>query len=128
MRLGSNFVAGSEEAVANRAAHLAALREVTDAAALAAAGGGDRARARHLGRGKMLPRDRVSALLDPGAPFLEIGATAAHGQYGGAAPCAGVIAGVGRVTGQDVMVVCNDATVKGGRGTAKVRPCKTSWG
>ena len=114
MRLGSNFVAGSEEAVANRAAHLAALREVTDAAALAAAGGGDRARARHLGRGKMLPRDRVSALLDPGAPFLEIGATAAHGQYGGAAPCAGVIAGVGRVTGQDVMVVCNDATVKGG--------------
>jgi len=114
MRLDSNFVAGSERAAANRAAHLAALKEVADAAELAAAGGGERARARHLGRGKTLPRDRVAGLLDPGAPFLEIGATAAHGLYGGAAPCAGVIAGVGRVLGRDVMIVCNDATVKGG--------------
>jgi 3-methylcrotonyl-CoA carboxylase beta subunit len=62
----------------------------------------------------MLPRERVANLLDPGAPFLEIGATAAHGMYDGAAPCAGVIAGVGRVHGREVMVVCNDATVKGG--------------
>ncbi|MDJ0827528.1 MAG: carboxyl transferase domain-containing protein [Rhodobacter sp.] len=114
MRLVSQFIAGSEAARANRAAHEAALAEVAEAAALAAAGGGDKARARHLARGKMLPRDRVAGLLDPGAPFLEIGATAAHGLYDGAAPCAGVVAGVGRVMGRDVIVVCNDATVKGG--------------
>ncbi|SFS06547.1 carboxyl transferase domain-containing protein [Yoonia litorea] len=98
----------------DRAKHEAALAEVSDAAALAAAGGGEAVRDRHLARGKMLPRDRVAGLLDPGSPFLEIGATAAHGMYGGAAPCAGVVAGVGRVHGQQVMVVCNDATVKGG--------------
>ena len=69
---------------------------------------------RHAGRGKMLPRERVAGLLDPGSPFLEVGATAAHGMYGGDAPCAGAIAGVGRVAGQEVMVVANDATVKGG--------------
>ncbi|MDG1319453.1 MAG: carboxyl transferase domain-containing protein, partial [Paracoccaceae bacterium] len=77
-------------------------------------GGGERPRARHIARGKMLPRDRVAGLLDPGSPFLEIGATAGHGLYQGAAPCAGLIAGVGRVQGQQVMVLCNDATVKGG--------------
>jgi 3-methylcrotonyl-CoA carboxylase beta subunit len=62
----------------------------------------------------MLPRERVANLLDAGSPFLEIGATAAHNMYEGAAPCAGVIAGVGRVNGRQIMVVCNDATVKGG--------------
>ncbi|MFQ1700529.1 carboxyl transferase domain-containing protein [Loktanella agnita] len=98
----------------DRAAHEAALAEVANAAAHAAAGGGDAARDRHVKRGKMLPRDRVANLLDPGSPFLEIGTTAAHGMYDGAAPCAGVIAGVGRVNGAEVMVVCNDATVKGG--------------
>jgi len=90
------------------------LALVREAAALAAAGGGAAARERHLGRGKMLPRDRVAGLLDPASPFLEIGATAAHGLYDGDAPCAGVIAGVGRVMGRDCMIVCNDATVKGG--------------
>ena len=98
----------------DRILHEAALAEVADAAHLAAQGGGEKSRARHIGRGKMLPRDRVAGLLDPGSPFLEVGATAAHGLYDGAAPCAGVIAGVGRVNGHDVMVVCNDATVKGG--------------
>ncbi len=97
-----------------RDAHEAALAEIAEAAATAAAGGGEKSRARHLSRGKMLPRDRVAGLLDPGSPFLEVGATAAHGMYDGAAPCAGVIAGVGRVNGVEVMVVCNDATVKGG--------------
>ena len=97
-----------------RQAHLDALQTVADAAERAAFGGGEKSRERHLSRGKMLPRDRVANLLDPGSPFLEIGATAAHGMYDGAAPCAGVIAGVGRVEGIDVMVVCNDATVKGG--------------
>ena len=94
--------------------HIAALEHVNDARNVAAAGGGEKSRARHVARGKMLPRDRVANLLDPGAPFLEIGATAAHGMYDGAAPCAGVIAGVGQVHGRDVMVICNDATVKGG--------------
>lgn len=114
MKLGSSVLSSSETFRANRAAHLAMLENVREAAALAAAGGGAEATARHVARGKMAPRERVAALLDPGAPFLEIGATAAHGLYDGAAPCAGVIAGVGRVMGQEVMVVANDATVKGG--------------
>ncbi len=105
---------GSEAFRANRAAHLAALAEVEAAVAAGAAGGGPEAARRHAGRGKMLPRERVAGLLDPGSPFLEVGATAAHGMYGGDAPCAGAIAGVGRVAGQEVMVVANDATVKGG--------------
>jgi len=114
MKLKSSLVAGSEDAKANRAGHLEALRVVREAAEQAAAGGGEKARTRHLDRGKMLPRDRVVNLLDPGSPFLEVGATAAHGMYDGAAPAAGVIAGIGRVMGREVMVVCNDATVKGG--------------
>jgi 3-methylcrotonyl-CoA carboxylase beta subunit len=114
MRLRTSLVAGSEEARANRAAHLAALEEVAQAAALAQAGGGEGARARHLSRGKMLPRDRVANLLDPGSPFLEVGTFAGHGMYEGAAPGGGAIAGVGLLHGRQVMVVCNDATVKGG--------------
>ncbi|OLS51350.1 carboxyl transferase domain-containing protein [Rhodovulum sulfidophilum] len=114
MRLRSAVLPTSDSFRANRAAHLEALREVSEAAALAAAGGGEAARARHVARGKMLPRERVANLLDPGSPFLEIGATAAHGLYDGAAPCAGAIAGIGRVEGQEVMVLANDATVKGG--------------
>jgi 3-methylcrotonyl-CoA carboxylase beta subunit len=110
----SQAASGSEAFRANRRAHLAALAEVAEAARAAASGGGREAAARHAGRGKMLPRARVANLLDPGSPFLEIGATAAHGMYGGDAPCAGVIAGIGRVRGQEVMVVANDATVKGG--------------
>ncbi|WP_305038460.1 carboxyl transferase domain-containing protein [Hasllibacter sp. MH4015] len=114
MRLKSSFLAGSDEARANREAHLEALRVVREAAEMAAAGGGARSRERHVSRGKMLPRERVANLLDPGSPFLEVGATAGHGMYEGAAPCGGVVAGVGRVHGREVMVVCNDATVKGG--------------
>ena len=100
--------------MSDRILHEAALAEVAQAAREAALGGGEKSRARHVSRGKMLPRDRVAGLLDPGSPFLEVGATAAHGLYDGAAPCAGVIAGVGLVNGHQVMVVCNDATVKGG--------------
>ncbi len=113
-KLQSALVRGSETARKNRAAHLEAIDIVRQAAEHAAFGGGKKPRARHLSRGKMLPRDRVANLLDPGSPFLEIGATAAHDMYEGAAPGAGLIAGVGQVHGQDVMVVCNDATVKGG--------------
>jgi len=114
MKLTSSILTGSDAFRTNREAHLAALSQVAEAAALAAGGGGDKARTRHLSRGKMLPRERVANLLDPGSPFLEIGTTAAHGMYDGAAPGAGMIAGIGRVQGHEVMVVCNDATVKGG--------------
>lgn len=99
---------------ANRKAMLDALAIVDDAVTAALDGGGEASRARHVSRGKILPRERVARLLDPGSPFLEIGATAAHAMYDGAAPCAGIIAGVGRVQNRDVMIIANDATVKGG--------------
>jgi 3-methylcrotonyl-CoA carboxylase beta subunit len=79
-----------------------------------ASGGGDKAREKHVARGKLLPRERIRALLDPGAPFLELSPLAAHGMYDGAAPGAGLITGIGRVCGNEVVVVANDATVKGG--------------
>ena len=82
--------------------------------AQAALGGGERARERHVSRGKLLPRARVEALLDLGAPFLEVGQLAAHGVYGGEVPGAGIVAGIGRVAGRQVMIAANDATVKGG--------------
>ncbi|MGF1563714.1 MAG: carboxyl transferase domain-containing protein [Geminicoccaceae bacterium] len=104
----------SDSFAANRAAHEAAMAPVHEAAALAVAGGGETARARHVSRGKILPRERVSRLLDPGSPFLEIGMFAAHGLYDGASPAAGLVTGIGRVAGREVMIVCNDATVKGG--------------
>jgi 3-methylcrotonyl-CoA carboxylase beta subunit len=114
MKINSQVLTGSESFKANRDAHLAALAQVTAVAETAARGGGGSALERHIARGKLLPRDRVAGLLDAGSPFLEIGATAAHGMYDGAAPAAGMIAGIGRVCGQEVMVLCNDATVKGG--------------
>ncbi|WP_304519726.1 carboxyl transferase domain-containing protein [Actibacterium sp. 188UL27-1] len=114
MKIGTQSSDKSQDFQINSSSHLAALQVVREAADHAAAGGGEAARARHIARGKMLPRERVANLLDPGSPFLEIGAIAAHGLYDGAAPCAGVIAGIGQVAGQEVMVVCNDATVKGG--------------
>lgn len=114
MKLTSSAIPSSEAFKANVAGHLAALGEISEVAAAAAVGGGEKSRERHVSRGKMLPRERVANLLDPGSPFLEVGAVAAHGMYDGAAPCAGAIAGVGRVMGVEVMVVCNDATVKGG--------------
>ncbi|MGH6925440.1 MAG: carboxyl transferase domain-containing protein [Propylenella sp.] len=80
----------------------------------AAEGGPERARGRHVARGKLLPRDRVAGLLDPGAPFLELSPLAAHGIYGEPINGAGLITGIGRASGRLVMVVCNDATVKGG--------------
>jgi 3-methylcrotonyl-CoA carboxylase beta subunit len=82
--------------------------------AQAARGGPESSRARHTGRGKLLPRERVWQLLDPAAPFLEIGALAADGMYGGEAPGAGIICGIGRVSGREAMIVANDPTVKGG--------------
>lgn len=113
-RLTSSLSPGSDRFQTNAQAHAALWSQVATAIKDAQQGGGPKARARHLDRGKLLPRDRVAALLDPGAPFLEIGALAAHGLYDGVAPSAGVIAGIGRVSGHEVMILCNDATVKGG--------------
>ena len=79
-----------------------------------ALGGPEKSRERHVARGKLLPRDRVTRLLDPGSPFLEIGELAANGMYHDHAPGAGLIAGIGRVSGREVMIVANDPTVKGG--------------
>ncbi len=110
----SRHVPGSKRAVANRKAQLERLETVARVAKLNAIGGSDAGRKRHLARGKLLPRERIAGLLDPASPFLEIGATAAWGVYDENVPAAGLIAGVGRVHGRDVMVVCNDPTVKGG--------------
>jgi 3-methylcrotonyl-CoA carboxylase beta subunit len=97
------------------AAHNRGLAEELRArVAHAALGGPEKHRERHVGRGKLLPRDRVTRLLDPGSPLLEVGQLAANGMYGDQAPGAGVIAGVGRVSGRECMIVANDPTVKGG--------------
>lgn len=98
-----------------RAAHNRALaQELRARVAQAAQGGSAAAREKHVARGKLLPRDRVERLLDPGSPFLEVGQLAANGLYGDEVPGAGIIAGIGRVSGRQVMIACNDATVKGG--------------
>ena len=88
--------------------------ELRERLAVAARGGPERARTRHVGRGKMLPRDRVGALLDPGSRFLELSPLAATGMYDDEAPAAGIITGIGRVSGRECVIVANDATVKGG--------------
>src|SRR5690625_6834638 len=88
-----------------------ALRDTLEQTAL---GGAQKYRDRHVARGKLLPRERVRTLLDPGSPFLEVAPLAAHGMYNNNAPGAGVIAGVGRVNGTECMVVANEETVRGG--------------
>jgi 3-methylcrotonyl-CoA carboxylase beta subunit len=112
--LASKYDLESPEAKA-RAAHNRALAEELRArVAQAALGGSDKARERHTARGKLLPRERVERLLDPGSPFLEIGQLAANGVYDDDIPGAGMIAGIGRVSGRQCMILANDATVKGG--------------
>ncbi|OZI66256.1 carboxyl transferase domain-containing protein [Bordetella genomosp. 11] len=98
----------------NARAMRALLDDLRTQMAMAAQGGGETARARHVSRGKLLPRERVEHLLDPGTPFLELSPLAAHGMYDGDAPAAGLITGIGRVSGTECVIVCNDATVKGG--------------
>ena len=98
----------------NAAYHRGLVDELDRRLARAAEGGGEKARNRHTERGKLLPRERITALLDPGSPFLEIAPLAAEDMYEGAAPAAGMVAGIGRVNGLEVVVVANDATVKGG--------------
>ena len=117
--LTTQLNARSADFLANAAAMRVLVDDLQLQLATARSGGGEAARAKHTARGKLLPRDRVARLLDPGTPFLEIAPLAAMGMYlnkdgVGDAPCAGLIAGIGRVSGVDCMVVCNDATVKGG--------------
>src|SRR5690348_6187187 len=113
-RIDSKIVTDSDDFRA-RAAHNRKLAGKLRAdVAEAARGGNEKSRQRHVSRGKLLPRDRVERLLDPGSPFLEIGQLAVCDMYEGEVPGAGIIAGIGRVSGRQVMIVCNDATVKGG--------------
>ncbi|HYF60058.1 MAG TPA: carboxyl transferase domain-containing protein [Burkholderiaceae bacterium] len=104
----------SDDFQANARAMGALVEDLRATLARAARGGGDAARAKHVARGKLPPRDRVDQLLDPGSPFLELSPLAAHGMYDDEAPCAGIITGIGRIAGVECVVVCNDATVKGG--------------
>ncbi|UNS97152.1 methylcrotonoyl-CoA carboxylase [Streptomyces tubbatahanensis] len=113
-RLASTVDPESEASAENRRAHRELAGRLREKLARARLGGGARARERHVARGKLLPRDRVDSLLDPGSPLLELCPLAADGMYEDAAPAAGVIAGIGRVSGREVVIVANDATVKGG--------------
>ena len=100
--------------VSHREAHLELVGQLRAKLAAAALGGPERARERHVSRGKLLPRDRVDGLLDAGSPFLELAPLAADGMYDDECPGAGMISGIGRVSGRECMIVANDATVKGG--------------
>lgn len=114
MKLKSSLNPRSETFAANKQAMEILVDEASSLAAKISEGGGEKARERHVSRGKLLPRDRVAGLCDPNTPFLEIGQFAANGMYGDEVPGAGMVAGVGTVEGQDCMIVANDATVKGG--------------
>ncbi|MDQ6868377.1 MAG: methylcrotonoyl-CoA carboxylase [Pseudomonadota bacterium] len=104
----------SQNFAANKAAMQGLVGDLRAKVALIAQGGGAKARERHIARGKLLPRDRVAALIDPGTPFLEFSQFAAYEVYTGTVPAAGLISGVGRIGGQECVVIANDATVKGG--------------
>ena len=112
--LETKFASRSAEVQANAQAMRAQVADLKNKITAIAAGGGESARSRHVARGKLLPRDRVQMLLDPGTPFLELSQLAAYGMYDDAAPSAGIITGVGKVSGRECVIVCNDATVKGG--------------
>jgi 3-methylcrotonyl-CoA carboxylase beta subunit len=112
--LASSISPASDTFRANAARMKALVADISAKAATVERGGSDEARERHTARGKLLPRERLAQLLDPGSPFLEIGQFAAWDMYGGDIASAGMIAGVGRVAGAEVMIVVNDATVKGG--------------
>ncbi|HEY0326252.1 MAG TPA: carboxyl transferase domain-containing protein, partial [Allosphingosinicella sp.] len=113
-QLTSKIDTSSETFRAHAAHNRGLAEELRERVAKAALGGNEKSRERHTSRGKLLPRDRVERLLDPGSPFLEIGQLAACDLYHGEVPAAGMIAGIGRVSGRETMIVCNDATVKGG--------------
>ncbi|MEV4203634.1 carboxyl transferase domain-containing protein [Nocardia salmonicida] len=105
---------GTVAATSNRDTHGALVADLRQRLATAALGGPQKSRERHVARGKLLPRERVDQLLDPGSPFLELSPLAADGMYGDECPGAGVIAGIGRIAGRECLILANDATVKGG--------------
>src|SRR5258708_32470285 len=112
--LATGIDAAAAEFRANAERLRGLVEELQRRRAQAAAGGPEKARERHVARGKLLPRDRVMTLIDPGSPFLELSALAANGMYDDAIHGAGLIAGISRVEGRECMVVCNDSTIKGG--------------
>lgn len=112
--LKSNIDTASQGYSENHAALSAVVEDLKARMAKISQGGNERARERHLSRGKLLPRERIDLLLDPDTPFLEFSAMAAFGMYGDDIPAAGIITGIGRISGQECVIVCNDATVKGG--------------
>lgn len=112
--LRSSIATSASGFAENRIAMESQCDNIAAEAARIVRGGPEASRARHVSRGKMLPRDRIAGLLDPGSPFLEVGLFAAHGLYDNEIPSAGAIAGIGQVEGRDCMILCNDATVKGG--------------
>ncbi len=113
-RLTSALDTASPEFAANKAKMDALIADLHAKVAKIELGGGDKSRDRHTSRGKLLPRDRINHLLDAGTPFLELSQLAAHEVYEDDIPAAGIITGIGRVAGQECVIVCNDATVKGG--------------
>jgi len=113
-KLISKINPDSETFRANRVAMEDLVTDLREKVAKISLGGSERSRERHLSRGKLLPRERVERLLDPGTPFLELSQMAAFGMYDDQVPSAGLITGIGRVSGREVMIICNDATVKGG--------------
>ena len=113
-RIDSRINARSEEFVANAAQMKKLVEDLDTQVASIREGGGEKNQQRHEARGKLLVRDRIDALIDPGSPFLELSQLAAHGVYDQAVAAAGIITGIGRVAGQECMIVANDATVKGG--------------
>ena len=113
-RIQTHADSGGERFRANHAHMSTLVRELADKIGQLSRGGGEEAARKHTARGKLLPRSRIEALLDPGAPFLELSALAANGLYEDEAPGAGLITGIGRICGREAVVIANDATVKGG--------------
>jgi 3-methylcrotonyl-CoA carboxylase beta subunit len=110
----SDISSRSEDFATNAAAMRGLVADLREKVGEISLGGGAVARERHVARGKLLPRDRVATLIDPGSPFLEFSQLAAFGLYGGEVPAAGIVTGIGRVSGRECVIVANDATVKGG--------------
>ena len=110
----SRLDTGSPAFAANAAHHRALAEDLRAQVARISEGGGPESQKKHTARGKLLPRERVRGLLDPGTPFLELSQLAAHGMYDGDAPSAGIVTGIGRVEGREVVIVAIDASFKGG--------------
>lgn len=113
-QIGTAIDSSSANFQENKAAMEALVADLRAKVAMIEQGGGEKSRERHTSRGKLLPRDRITHLLDAGSPFLELSQLAAHDVYDDVIPAAGIITGIGRVSGQECVIVCNDATVKGG--------------